>query len=199
LGTSKLENEEILRQADGVFYHMRVGGRESAVLGRLILTNLRITFAEVEPRKKGLLGFSERGKNVRPLINYRIARLIRADVASRPIAMQPATGELATAEAQQMLDIFLNTPKGREDFIFEVTDPQEWALAINDSIMGRAEDLSQKLPDGAKAMTGEYIQGKQQKAKDAGGRKKYCPECGKELELNTKFCWECGAAQPDGA
>jgi len=192
-----MENEQILRQADGVLYHMRAGGRESAILGRLILTNFRITFAEVPSRKKGFLGISERGKNAKSLINYRIARLIRADVTSGPMAIQPAKGKPVTADAQQMLVISLNTMTGKEDFIFEVPDPQEWSLAINGSIRGRTEDLSQQQPEGAKAMVGEYGQRKQQKVKEMVGRKKYCPECGKELELNTKFCWECGAAQPD--
>ena len=197
MGTSQLENEEILRQADDVIYHMRVGGRESTILGRLILTNFRITFAEGLSRKRGFLGISERGKKMRPLINYKITRLIRSDVISRPMAMQPATGEPAAADAQQMLIIFLNTPMGEEDLMFEVPDPQGWFLAINDSIRSRTEDLSQQLPDGAKVIAGGYVQGKQQKANDAVERKKYCPECGKGLELNTKFCWECGAAQPD--
>jgi predicted amidophosphoribosyltransferase len=29
------------------------------------------------------------------------------------------------------------------------------------------------------------------------GDVKFCPECGKELEISARFCWECGSPQPD--
>lgn len=199
MSASSLVKEEILRQADDTLYHMRVGGKESIILGRLILTNLRITFAEVPPRKRGLLGISGRGENLKPIINYKIDRLIRADVESGPPARQPAPEEPVTTDAQQFLVVYLNTPTGREGFAFEVPNPQEWSLAINNSTMAKVNNLPQQPRDVAEGSAREHIKKEEKnlrKAKETG-RKKFCPECGKELELDTRFCWECGAEQPD--
>jgi len=207
LTATPLENEQRLRQADNVLYYMRAGGKESPVLGRLILTNLRIAFAEVLPRKRGLLGISGRGESLRPLINYKISRLLRAEVESRPTIRQTEPGKSVSTEVQELLVVYLNTPTGMEDFAFEVPNPQEWSWAVNGLVPSEAESLPSRSPaDGLRDTTGAvmedaqgkgFIEAKAATAKAATAKVKFCPECGKELDLNTKFCWECGAIQPD--
>jgi len=196
-----LENEQRLRQADNVIYYMRAGGKESPVLGSLILTNLRIAFAEVLPRKRGFLGISVSGENLRPLINYRITRLIRADVESRPTIRQTAPGGSVSTDMQELLVIYLNTPTGMDDFAFEVPNPREWSWAVNDLVPAEVESLPPRSPADDMRGNGTVMEGAQVKgsvkARAATAKVKFCPECGKELELNTKFCWECGAIQPD--
>jgi len=193
-----LENEQRLRQADNVLYYMKAGGKESPVLGSLILTNLRIAFAEVLPRRKGLLG---KGESLRPLINYKITRLIRADVISRPTIRQPAPGRSVATDVQELLVVYLNTPTGTEDFAFEVPNPQDWSWAVNEIASAEAEGLPTQRPGDAAMRADETMmegaQGKVSAKPMAATTKKFCPECGKELDLNTKFCWECGAVQPD--
>jgi len=194
-----LGNEQRLRQADNVLYYMRAGRKESPVLGSLILTNLRIAFAEVLPRKRGFLGISASSESLRPLINYKITRLIRADVESRPTIRQTAPGGSVSTDIQELLVIYLNTPTGMEDFAFEVQNPQEWSWAVNDLVP--AESLPSRSPADDMRGNGIIMEGAQVngsiKVKAATIKVKFCPECGKELELNTKFCWECGAIQPD--
>lgn len=194
-------NEQRLRQADNVLYYMKAGGKESPILGSLILTNLRIAFAEVLPRKRGLLGISGRGESLRPLINYKITRLLRADVVSRPTIRQPAPGKSVATDIQELLVVYLNTPTGIEDFEFEVPNPQEWSWAVNGLAPAETEGVPPQsqgdAPRGADETIMEDAQGKGSTKAMAATAKKFCPECGKELDLNTKFCWECGAVQPD--
>ena len=197
---TQLENEQRLRQADNVIYYMRAGGKESPIVGSLILTNLRIAFAEVLPRRRGFLGISVSGGNPRPLMNYRITRLIRADVESRPTIRQTAPGGSVSTDMQELLVIYLNTPTGMEDFAFEVPNPQEWSWAVNGLVPAEAESPPPRSADDTRGngttMEGAQVKGSV-KARAATAKVKFCPECGKELELNTKFCWECGAIQPD--
>lgn len=197
-----MEDEQRLRQADNVLYYMKAGGKESPILGSLILTNLRIAFAEALPRKRGLLGISGRGESLRPLINYKITRLIRAEVVSRPTIRQPAPGKSVATDIQELLVVYLNTPTGTEDFAFEVPNPQEWSWAVNGLTTAEAEGLPRQSPGDATGGADETMMEGDARGRDstkamAGMAKKFCPECGEELDINTKFCWECGAVQPD--
>jgi len=193
-----LEKEQRLRQADNVLYYMKDGGKGSPVLGSLILTNVRIAFVEVLQKGRGFLGISGRGESLRPLINYAITRLIRADIESRPTIRQSAPGESVATDVQELLVIYLNTPTGIEDFAFEVPDPREWSWAVNGLAPSEAESLPpQSTADVPGGTDGTGIGDSQGNGnKEATVKRKFCPECGKELDLDTKFCWECGAVQP---
>ena len=196
MGASSAEKEEILCQADDVLCHMQSEGTESSALGRLILTNVRITFLKAPSRWKGLKGIT--GGIRKPLFNYRVTRLAGASVESRPKISQLAPGEPVATEMEQVLVVLLDTPTGRESYSFKLPDAEGWSTAINGFDQVGAEGPPPQIQDVPQAGDAKEIRGEIPQARlGASATMKYCPECGKELELKTKFCWECGAEQPD--
>jgi hypothetical protein len=200
LGASSAEKEEILRQADDVICYMQSEGTASSVLGRLILTNVRITFLKASSRWKGLKGIT--GGIRKPLFNYRVTRLAGASVESRPKISQSAPGESVATEMEQILIVLLDAPTGRESYSFRLPDAEGWSTAINGFGQVGAEGPPTQIQDvpqtgDAKGFRGETLQVRLEAPATITATMKYCPECGKELELKTKFCWECGAEQPD--
>jgi hypothetical protein len=197
------EAEQILKEADALYY-MQVGLIESVVHGHLYLTNLRIAFLE-GIKKNSLLRIIRRKENMRPLINYSIARLMGANVV-----MRQRTGQIQSksseGEMQQLLVVELNTPTGPESFSFEVDDPEIWANIINTltpTCKDMVSDSTQAIPPPHPNQQISFEKPPERKIKPEQksvievGDVKFCPECGKELELSAKFCWECGSPQPE--
>ncbi|MBO3803001.1 MAG: zinc ribbon domain-containing protein [Candidatus Brockarchaeota archaeon] len=197
---SSAEPEQILKETRNAVYYMQAGGLESAVPGCLILTNLRIAFLEGYPGRRSLLGMKKSRGGPRALINFNVARLMGANVSVKqePAGAQP--GKRAAAEVRQVLIVSLNTPTGPESFSFEVEDPVAWAQLINTFAPTRVEGASQarSAPVQPPSPKTETARAKPvQEAVLEVGNVKFCPECGKELEISARFCWECGSPQPD--
>ncbi|MGQ9514568.1 MAG: zinc ribbon domain-containing protein [Thermoproteota archaeon] len=196
--------EQILKEADNARYIMQVGLTESTVPGHLILTNLRIAFLEGLKRKKSLLRIIGKKENLRPVINFSIARLVRSKVVVRQKIRQ--NQPRSVNEIQQLLVIDLNTPTGLESFTFEVDDPETWANVINMLVPTNKKSIpnsKQEIPPPSLTQhkparkSRERMSKQNQKVVIDIGDVKFCPECGKELEISAKFCWECGSPQPE--
>lgn len=203
---SSSEAEQILKETRNALYFMQAGGIETTVPGHLILTNIRIAFLEGSARKKGLRGIARRNLATRPVINFSIARLMGANVGIKQKQGKPKPDRSIATEMQQVLIVELNTPTGPESFTFEVEDPEAWAKAMNTFAPTRNEGMPsqiQSIPSPAPIKKEPERKSQKtktmpiQEARVEVGDVKFCPECGKELEISARFCWECGSPQPD--
>ena len=127
--------EKPLREEDYVYYHGGMSRFGSPMRGKLILTDKRFAYIEMETVKiGGILGFGQtperRSKGIK--INLPAGKVIGASTETRTrkkgTLNQPGT--LMSKEQYRVLTVSMETEMGVENPSFEVMDPDGWATVI---------------------------------------------------------------------
>jgi len=156
--------ETVLREEQSVWYiggHSRYG---NAMWGKLMLTSKRFAFIEQRTVEEGRIRKTQRIETVGVKINLPSEKVLQA----QPEARVRKTGTFSK-EHYTVLIVSLDTDKGVENPVFQVSDPKGWETAMQ------------------RGMGGEVV------ATSTGTRT--CKYCGKGIGTNDTFCPNCGKSQ----
>ena len=128
----------MLRDEMGVTYHSGHTRYGNPMFGRLILTNKRFLFVEIEAVKVGLLRKKTeyRIKGIR--INIPIDKVLSTAIETRvrKKGTLNAPPGLFSKEQYNVLIVSMEDATGIENPVFEVRNPQDWANAIQRVLAG---------------------------------------------------------------
>jgi hypothetical protein len=133
--------EKVVREQPGVHYHSGHSRIGSYMFGKLILTNKRFIFARQQTVEHGgFMGFGKQ-KELQTMgmpINIPLDKVVGCQIETRTRKKGTLNepGSLFSKEQYQVLIVGLETPEGMESPTFEVSNPQDWATAVNRAIGG---------------------------------------------------------------
>lgn len=130
--------EKVLRDEVGVIYHSGHTRYGNPMFGRLILTNKRFLFVEMEIVKVGLLRkkieYHIKGIKINIPIEKVLGTAIETRVRKKGTLNSPPG--LFSKEQYSVLIVSMEDATGIENPVFEVQNPQDWANAIQRVLAG---------------------------------------------------------------